>query len=242
MDNMKYFSNLKWQLLLFISLGIMAIFISASSLSIFVNADNLNPGVYSKDSKPYGIPYGEWIAKFNQWFIQIPNAVNPREHYTPEVCNTAQSGPVWFLADILKGKADRTCTIPAGKAILLPTLSGICWDDKTNPTQSTEQGLTDCAKAGNEYGLISATLDGKKIQNLESYRAQSPFFNITVPKDNVFNNVPGIWKAKGDGFFVFLEPLPPGMHTLHTTVSVINPKQPTYNYASDLTYHLMVKP
>ena len=45
-------------------------------------------------------------------------------------------------------------------------------------------------------------------------------------KDNVFNNVPGVWKAKGDGFFVFLEPLSPGMHTLHTTVSVINPKQP----------------
>ena len=58
----------------------------------------------------------------------------------------------------------------------------------------------------------------------------------------MFNNIPGIWKAKVDGFFVFLEPLPPGTHNLHTTISVINPKQATYNYAADLTYNLTVKP
>ena len=104
---MNDFSNLKWRLLLFISLGIMAIFSSVSSLNIFVNADNLNPGVYSKDSKPFGIPYGDWLAKYNQWFIKIPTTVNPREHYTPDRCATAQSGPVWFLTDILKGKEDR---------------------------------------------------------------------------------------------------------------------------------------
>ena len=91
----------------------------------------INPGVYSKDSKPFGISYGDWLAKWNQWFIQIPSAVNPREHYTPERCATNQSGPVWFLTDILKGKEERNWMIPEGKAVLLPTLSGVCWDDKT---------------------------------------------------------------------------------------------------------------
>ena len=40
----------------------------------------------------------------------------------------------------------------------------------------------------------------------------------------------------------FLEPLPPGNHTLRTTTSVFNPMSPEYNYASTLTYHLLVKP
>jgi hypothetical protein len=96
--------------------------------------------------------------------------------------------------------------------------------------------------AGNEYGLISATLDGRKLQNLDSHRAQSGCFNITVPKNKVFNNVPETRRAKVDGFFVLFEPLPAGMHDLHTTVSVANPIEPSYNHAADLTYHLIGKP
>jgi hypothetical protein len=114
-------------------------------LSLLAKADNLNPGIYSKDAKPFGISYGDWLAKWNQWFIQIPKGVNPRENYTSERCATGQSGPVWFLTDILKGKEVRTCTIPAGKAILIPVLSGSCWDDNTDPSLKTEQGLTHCA-------------------------------------------------------------------------------------------------
>jgi hypothetical protein len=124
----------------------------------------------------------------------------------------------------------------------MPVLSGSCWDDNTDPTIKTEQGLTHCAMAGNEYGVIGATIDGRKVQNLDSYRTQSGFFNITVPKNNVFNNVPGTWKAKVDGFFLFLQPLPVGTHDIHTTVSVTNPIQPSYNYTADLTYHLIVNP
>jgi hypothetical protein len=224
------------------TLVIMIIFSSSSFISILVSADNLNPGVYSKDSKPFGVPYGDWLANWTQWFIQIPTGVHPRENYTPERCATDQSGPVWFLVDILKGKEERNCTIPAGKAVLLPVLSGSCWDDNTDPSLKTDEGLTSCAMAGNEYGLITATLDGRKLENLDSYRTQSGLFNITVPEDNVFNNVPGTWRAKVDGTFVFLEPLSPGKHDLHTTVSVTNPIQSSYNYASDLTYHLLVEP
>ena len=92
-----------------------------SSFSVLANADNLNPGVYSKYSKLFGIPCEGWLARWNQWFIEIPTAVNPREHYTPERCATGQSGPVWFLT----GKEERTCTIPAVKAILIPEIPPI---------------------------------------------------------------------------------------------------------------------
>lgn len=235
-------NNAIWKLSPIISLGIITVFLNSSILSIFVYGDELNPGIYSKDSKPFGIPYGEWLARYSQWFIQFPAEQHPREHYTPEGCSAAQSGPVWFLTDILDGKQERTCTIPSDKAILLPILNGRCWPDTSSSYPKTDEEITQCAKAGNEYGVISATLDGREIKDLKSYRTESPFFNITVPENNIYNNVPGVWKAKDEGFFVFLEPLPPGNHTLHTTVSVFNPLVQESNYASTLTYHLVIKP
>ena len=238
---MKYF-NLKWRLSFVISLGIMIIFSNSSILGMYVNADDLNPGVYSIDSKPFGISYGDWQAKYWSWFIQIPADVHPREQYTSERCATAQSGPVWFLSDILVDKEERNCTIPEGKAILLPILNGICWDDKTDPIPMSDRDIIECAREGNEYGVISATIDGREIKELNSYRSESPFFNITVPENNIFNNPPGVWKAKVDGFYLFVEPLPPGNHTLYTTTSVLNPTSPEYNYAATLKYHLTVEP
>jgi hypothetical protein len=234
--------NIGWRVASIISLGILTIFFNSSFLSTFVNADDLNPGIYSIDSKPFGVSYGNWLAKYSQWFIQFPADLHPREHYTPERCSAAQSGPVWFLTDILAGDVERTCIIPSDKAILLPVLSGRCWTDESDPVPMTDQEITKCAMAGNEYGVISAMLDGRTIKDLNSYRTQSPFFNITVPENNIYNNLPGVWKAKADGFFLFLEPLPPGNHTLRTTVSVFNPIAPESNFAATLKYLLVVKP
>jgi hypothetical protein len=43
-----------------------------------------------------------------------------------------------------------------------------------------------------------------------------------------------------DGFFVFLEPLPPGNHELQLSTSVSNPVEPQYNYAAEVLYNLIV--
>ena len=95
-----------------------------SSSTIFIRADSINPGVFSKDSKPYDIPYGEWLAKWWQWTFSIPTAQHPRDAYTPEKCAINQEGPVWFLADQLGGREEHTYLhLPAGKAIFVPLLS-----------------------------------------------------------------------------------------------------------------------
>ena len=92
----------------------------------------------------------------------------------------------------------------------------------------------------NEYGVIEATVDGVKLKNLEQYRTQSGFFNITIPEDNIYDNGAGTFRALSDGFFVFLEPLPPGKHDVHLKVSVLNPIEQQYNYNADWTYHLII--
>jgi hypothetical protein len=208
--------------------------------TVFVQADSINPGVYSKDSSPFGVPYSEWIHRWWQWNQGIPASQHPRDNFTAEKCATNQYGPVWFLPDILTGKEERSCTIPAGKAILVPLLTGECHNDGAPPVMNDEE-LRKCAREGDEFGVITATLDGKPIVKLEQYRTQTGFFNITVVDGNIFDNTPGTFKGNADGFFVFLEPPSPGKHDLRLTTSVVNPTTPSYNYAAEVVYHLDIK-
>jgi hypothetical protein len=205
-----------------------------------VTGDSVNPGVYAPNSSPFGIPYKDWIAKWWQWTMSIPTSEHPRDAYGEEKCAVNQAGPVWFLADQLGGREERTCTIPAGKAVLIPLLTGEC--DYGIPEVKNDEDLRRCAMAGNEYGTIDAIVDGVKIKDLEKYRTQSGFFNISIPKDNIYQAPPGNFRATTDGFFVFLEPLPPGQHKADLKVSVLNPIETSYNYNADWTYNLVTEP
>jgi hypothetical protein len=216
------------------------LFVMGFSFTTFVTADSMNPGVYSKDSAPYGAPYGEWIAKWWNWSLSIPKDQHPRDDYTPEKCTINQNGPVWFLADQLGGREDRTCSIPTGKAILIPLLTGECGYEVAEV--KNDDDMRDCATAGNEYGVIEATVDGRKVKDLESYRTQSGYFNSTIVDNNIYDSPPGNYRAFADGYYVFLEPLPAGNHDVNLKVSVLNPVEPSYNYNADWTYHLVVEP
>jgi hypothetical protein len=219
--------------------GIMFSLILVSATNV-VKGDNINPGVYSTNSAPYGIPYHQWTEKWWQWSFNIPKEDHPRENNTASNCAIGQHGPVWFLADSLSGVVERTCKIPAGKSILAAMLTGEC--DRSDPSLHNDQNVRQCATEGNDYGVIGATVDGVRIQNLDQYRTDSGFYNLTIPADNIYKEPPGTYRAFTNGFFVFLQPLQPGTHDLHLTVSVTNPVKPTYNYAADWTYHLIVNP
>jgi hypothetical protein len=218
---------------------ILIVFTMLYSLWGAAYTDNINPGIYSKNSTPFGVPSSEWMNSWWQWNMEIPTADHPRDDYSPEKCSVNQSGPVWFLPDILTGKEERSCTIPSGKAILVPLLTGEWHNDGTEAAPLSDSELKKAAMSGDDYGVISATLDGIQLKDVDQYRTQS-FLNITVPEDNVFKNLPGTFKGATDGFFVFLEPLPPGNHDLRLTTSVSNPFDPQFNYAAEVLYHLTI--
>jgi hypothetical protein len=211
-----------------------------SQIVLSAYAQDNNSAVYSKESTPFGVPYKDWVARWWQWNVDIPSLQHPRDHYTAEKCTVNQNGSVWFIPDILTGKEERPCTIPEGKAILVPLLTGEC-DSAESPSQS-DADLRQCSTAGDEYGAISATLDGKKIENLDSYRTATDFFNITFVKDNIFDVPAGTYRGVADGFFVFLKPLSVGNHELQVKTSVTNPTTPSFNYASEGIYHLKISP
>ena len=63
---------------------------------------------------------------------------------------------------------------------------------------------------GDEGAVMTVTIDGTELKDLEKYRVQTDPFDLTIPKNNVFSAPPGHTKAVADGFYTFLKPLSPG--------------------------------
>jgi hypothetical protein len=211
-----------------------------SQIVLSAYAQDNNSAVYPKDSAPFGVPYKDWIARWWQWNVGIPSSQHPRDNYTAEKCTVNQNGSVWFIPDILTGKEERTCTIPEGKAILVPLITGEC--DTSESPSGSDADLRQCSTAGDEYGAISATLDGQKIENLDSYRTATDFFNLSYINDNIFDVAAGTFRGVADGFFLFLKPSSVGNHELQVKASVTNPTTPSYNFASEAKYNLKISP
>jgi hypothetical protein len=218
-------------------LGLMA-----PSIMLRVQADTINPGVFAIDSKPYGIPYAEWAGKWQQWLISVPQPLNPATDPTGKNCAQNQNGPVWFLAGTTGGSAERTCTIPAGKAIFFTVVGSEC-DYASYPNVKSEPALVLCAQADVNRAInLQATIDGVNLKQLDKYRATSPLFSVTFPPHNIFGSPAGQTQAISDGYWVFLQPLPPGKHELHFSgLTPGNPTTGTTNFAIDVTYHLTVQ-
>jgi hypothetical protein len=204
-------------------------------------ADSNNPGIFSVNSRPYGFDYGEWSAKWWQWSLQIPSSTNPITDKTGAHCAQSQIGPVWYLAGSLGSPAFRGCIIPAGKAIFFPVLAVEC-STAEDSTLRTESQLRSCAVSGVEGGITAASVDGVNLQALQMYRIQSPLFYFTFPSPNIFGAASGLTPSVSDGYFVMLQPLSIGNHTLHFTgVQLANPTIGTESFATEATYHITVK-
>ncbi|MDQ4017440.1 MAG: hypothetical protein M3129_02735 [Thermoproteota archaeon] len=199
---------------------------------------NINPGVYPPGSAPYNLTYGEWGAKWWQWVLSLPQDINPLIDQTGEHCAQAQSGPVWFLAGTFGGSAERTCTIPEGKAILFPVLNS--GNVKTDPSETEEDLRVTTKEAVDNPAILEASVDGVPLHNLQNYRAESPVFNVTLSEGNIFG-VPELnSEAVSDGYWVMLEPLPVGDHSVNfrgaDTAAVAG------GLVTEVTYKLTIAP
>jgi hypothetical protein len=98
----------KLSAILILTAGIVLIPIIYHGIAYAVIGSDL---IFSKDSKPYGIPFSEWVGKWWQWHVSIPSNTNPqdpsnltlvhpRNAYSPEKCAWNQNDKnVWFLPD-----------------------------------------------------------------------------------------------------------------------------------------------
>jgi hypothetical protein len=210
-----------------------------------------SPVVLSPQSQPFGASYGEWAARWWQWAFRQPVANHPLAQTGPVDLSQGQSGDVWFLGWVLSGSgpvastADRTGTIPAGKALFFPLINSVD-DNVVSDPGLTPDELRATVSADMDSGIaVAADVDGLPIQGLttqpQAFREQSPAFSVTVPGDNLFglfgSPVPaGTYSSLADsGYYLMLAPLPTGAHTIH-----FHAELPSFGLALDITYHLTV--
>lgn len=204
-------------------------------------ADNINEGVFSIDSKPYGISYEDWTIKFFLWVLSIPSERNPSLDQTGQYCTEGQgNSSVFFLSGAGGSTVERTCTIPAGKAILVPINTVEC-SFLEFPAAKTDQDLHKCAEEdeSSNPGLF-LSVDGREFKELEKYRVHSRAFNINFSENNIFG-VSGPTRAVSDGYWVILEPLKPGTHEIHYKGSLTNPTTGILFFTDDVKYTLNIK-
>jgi hypothetical protein len=237
------------------TIAVICVIVQFLVVAPLAHARNRNPGVLPPHSKAFGKTYGEWSAAWWQWALTTPANRHPLTDSAD--CSAGQSGKVFFLGGTFTavpgsgpneiiGTADRDCTIPTGKAIFFPILNGECSTIEGNGT--TEAELRSCAEfLADHVEDMVVTIDGVALQNLESYRVQSPLFEFgPLPDPNIFGLTPGATSpAVADGFYILLAPLSAGQHTIHFSgKAVFTAAQDGFDltFILDVTYDLTVLP
>jgi hypothetical protein len=221
-----------------------------AALAVLASANQANAQPETEDLTGSG-------AQWQQWALSIPTAVNPQlgsDNINPALdyssegkCVVGQHGSVWFLAGtFFGGTATRTCSVPERTSLFFPVVNAVQINTPGVCGQVENLSARDLRTLAANFligATYSVTLDGHAIYNIR--RLQSPVFEVALPEDNVFDapcsplNVPaGIYSpAVDDGFYVLLEPLKTGTHTLR--IQAANPSQ---GFALDVTFNLNVVP
>jgi len=187
-----------------------------------------------------GKSYNELAGEWTNWLVAEPIATNPAFDPDGRFCGRNQQGKVWFLASTFGGVVDRTCEVPAGKAIFV-SLGGVFisfapeFPAADDPCSQMATGLEKVrCDVNNDVPVapgisFQVTLDGEPVGDLFAFRAQSQpgGFTLRVPNPSFLTDL-GLaagnrTPAVADGYFLFLKPLHPGEHTLN--LRMINPDQ-----------------
>lgn len=197
--------------------------------------------VFPLNSDPYGVPWVEWAASWCKWMLSLPRDKNPSLDESGKNSRHDQSCvEVQFLGGSFGNEniIKRKCVVPSGKAILFPILEK---EDSfvEDPDLKTEEELAKRAKRAMDLVThLDAKINGFNIGDLKKYRVRSNFFDLNFPKDNVYDVVPGITRSVCDGYWVFLRPLPPGIHSIYFRGECLLPhgEAPTERILNDRVY------
>jgi hypothetical protein len=216
---------------------------AAVGLLIPANAANGGAKPVPPNSQSHGNSYAEWSVKWWLWDFSLPIPLNPT--VTPGAdCTNGQSGQVWFLYG---GPATVNCTIRPGTALFLPVVNTECSSLEAPPFfGATAADRAACAKAWIDFVTqLSATIDGVPVTNLSLFRVQTGDFPFSVPANNFLGVAgPASGFSSGDGYYLLLNPLPPGTHTIHIAGTFHDPFDPAHPviFPLDTTITVTVSP
>jgi hypothetical protein len=180
--------------------------------------------IFEPVSSPYDVGYSEWTVRWWNWCLSQPkftNPVNDRKRTDRNASNNQIYPFVWFLAGTTDGYAERECIVPLIRAILCPIIN---FEISTaeEPDLNTDEALLFRAKDEiDKIENLNVIIDGTRLSNLKKFRVQSGVFDVNLPQDNICGVKPGKTRAAAEGYWIFLKPLPKGMHTIQFSGSCL---------------------
>jgi len=215
---------------------VIALVLLSFASAAFAAGRNPNPGILPVNSNPHGKTYGEWGAEWWSTIFSIPIVEGDHPFFSGGAFGEEKG--VVFLAAI-GGGAVVDVTIPADTALFFPVLNTECSVLEPDPFHGdNEAELRACANGitDNASG-IAASIDGVPVNDLGSYRVESPLFEFgPLPADNIFGAPAGTTSLAVDaGIYLFVAPLTVGTHTIHVQGSI-----PGF-VSIDTTFHITVE-
>lgn len=238
---MEYDNNFKKITLGISAISIAAILIIAPFLSSVAVA-NAQEQEEEQEDISVEEPRRQLTSQWWQWVLSIPPEDNPLLDTTGEKCQEGDMGDVFFLVGTVGGSVERECTISEGQEILFPIINTLCFDKPGGlvfPGQfDPPRGPGNCQEQAesriDQTSNLEVSIDGVSIENLEDFRVQSNPFPIKLPEDNIIGLPSGTYFGISDGYWVIVESLPEGEHTIE-----FGGQAP--GFTVDVTYHLTVE-
>ena len=137
-------------------------------------------------------------------------------------CSIGQAGQVWFIGwSRTNSVSNRSCSVPAGTALFLPVIAEAgTTAGAGNPItpQELRQATTHDIDGASH---LFARVDGVRIRHLSRFRAVTPFFYTRMLRNDILNLPEGtLISAIGDGYWLMISPLDPGVHHLRVAGTI----------------------
>jgi hypothetical protein len=175
--------------------------------------------VLPPDESSAGVTRAEWTARAWQWWLSLPNDVNPS--VTGQGCGYGQAGPVFFLP--IPGELTQyECVVPEGAAIYVTAVYAECSTTERPPGFGrNEDELVACTHAIlDDVGITSqVSINGQDVGDLEAYRLASPAFPLTLSEGNLNLAEPGVALAVAESSNFIIAPPSPGEYEIAISYS-----------------------
>jgi len=177
----------------------------------------------------FGHTTTDWVVQWFHWISQFPPNDSPILDQTGNLTMKYQPNSLVYMLPGEHGTIapNRHVSISSNKPIMMPVLFTLVGTFSANQDSLINRANT--IFANEQPTKLFATLDGKPLPIIP---VTTPVFHLNIPSNNSFEmRGDGTASLISRGYWVFLNHLPPGNHTL-TYVGA------THDYVNGATFYL----
>ncbi|HEX2912046.1 MAG TPA: hypothetical protein VH186_14655 [Chloroflexia bacterium] len=187
---------------------------------ISVGAYDPNSNIVPPDQTAYGKTYYQWAEAWYQWLFPLWGQKGVNLFGGSECVSLNQNQEVFFLTGTSGGNhVERHCSIPAGRPLFFPVLNTAYFEDPAVYDHSMKPPYVPATWVKLLYQALApdntslqAWIDDVPVANLRDYLVvtdpQKPF-PVNIPAFGIKN-----WEGVQGGFYLLVNPLSPGKHTI----------------------------